>query len=78
MDGLQIFCELASLKNQVKEIELQDNLGQQNFHEDMKEIFEPFADIVRIVSTKTTQFRPPKCVIKQIRTQTLIFGINER
>ena len=28
--------ELASLQDQVKVVKLQDKLGQQNFHEDMK------------------------------------------
>ena len=33
--------ELASLQNQVKVVRLQDKLGEQNFHEDMKKVFEP-------------------------------------
>ena len=34
--------ELASLQDQVKVVRLQDKLGKQNFHEDMKKVFEPF------------------------------------
>ena len=33
--------ELASLQDQVKVFRLQDKLGEQNFHEDMKKVFEP-------------------------------------
>ena len=33
--------ELASLQDQVKVVRLQDKLGKQNFHEDMKRVFEP-------------------------------------
>ena len=33
--------ELVSLQNQVKLVRLQDKLGKQNFHEDMKKVFEP-------------------------------------
>ena len=33
--------ELASLQDQVKVVKLQDKLGEQNFHEDMKKVFEP-------------------------------------
>ena len=33
--------ELASLQDQVKVVRLQDKLGNQNFHEDMKKVFEP-------------------------------------
>ena len=33
--------ELVSLENQVKVVRLQDKLGKQNFHEDMKKVLEP-------------------------------------
>ena len=32
---------LVSLQGQAKAVRLQDKLGKQNFHEDMKKIFEP-------------------------------------
>ena len=43
--------ELASLQDQLKVVRLQDELGQQNFHEDMKKVFE--------LVTKTLE-KPPK------------------
>ena len=32
--------ELVSLQEQVKVVRLQDKLGKQNFHEDLKKVFE--------------------------------------
>ena len=40
-EDLENFEELVSLQNQVKVVRLQDKLGKQNFHEDMKKVFEP-------------------------------------
>ena len=40
-EDLENLEELVSLENQVKYLRLQDKLGQQNFHEDMKKLFEP-------------------------------------
>ena len=39
-EDLENLEELASLENQVKVVKLQDKLGKQNFHEDMKKVFE--------------------------------------
>ena len=41
LEGLQFLNEAVSLQNQVKVVRLQDKLGKQIFHEDMKEVFEP-------------------------------------
>ena len=38
---LQKLNESVSLENQIKVVRLQDKLGKQNFHEDMKKVFEP-------------------------------------
>ena len=38
---LEKLNELVSLQNQVQQVRLQDKLGKQNFHEDMKKVFEP-------------------------------------
>ena len=39
-DDLENLNELVSLENQVNVVRLQDKLGKQNFHEDMKNVFE--------------------------------------
>ena len=41
IEDLQKLDEAVSLQNQVKVVRLQEKLGKQNFHEDMKEVFEP-------------------------------------
>ena len=41
VDDLENLNELVSLENQVKFVSFQDELGKQNFHEDMKKVFEP-------------------------------------
>ena len=40
-EDLEKLNELASLQKEVKAVRLQDKLGKQNFHEDMKKVFEP-------------------------------------
>ena len=40
-DDLKNLEELVSLQSQVKAVRLQDKLGKQNFHKDMKKVFEP-------------------------------------
>ena len=43
-EDLQRLVEPASLQNQVKDLRLQDRLGKQNFHEDVKKVFEPVTE----------------------------------
>ena len=58
IEDLKDLNELVSLQAQVKTVRLQDKLGKQNFHEDMKKVFEPVAksledtsqDITKIIS----------------------------
>ena len=40
-DDLETLNKLVSLENQVDVVRLRDKLGKQNFHEDMKKVFEP-------------------------------------
>ena len=40
-EDLEKLNELVSLQDQIKVVRLQDKLGKQNFHEDMKKVFEP-------------------------------------
>ena len=47
--------ELASLENQVKVVRLQDKLGKQNFHEDMKKVFEPVTKSLENTSENLTK-----------------------
>ena len=46
-EDLQNLNQLVSLESQVKSVRLQDKLGKQNFHEDMKNAFEPVSDTIK-------------------------------
>ena len=46
---------MASLQDQVKTVRLQDNLGKQNFHEDMKKVFEPITKSLEDTSQDMTK-----------------------
>ena len=46
---------LVSLQNQVKVVKLQDKLGEQNFHEDMKKVFEPVTKSLENTSQNITK-----------------------
>ena len=47
--------ELASLQDQVKVVRLQDKLGEQNFHENMKKVFEPVTKSLENTSENLTK-----------------------
>ena len=54
-DDLEKLEELALLQNRVKAVRLQDKLGKQNFHEDMKKVFEPVTKSLKDVSEVVTK-----------------------
>ena len=49
-EDLKNLNELASLQDQVKAVRLQDKLGKQNFHEDMKKVIEPVSKSIESTS----------------------------
>ena len=53
-NGIRVYLknlqELASLQNHVEEVRLQDKLGKQNFHENLRKVFEPVTDTVENTS----------------------------
>ena len=55
VNDLEKLNELASLQDQVKAVRLQNKLGKQNVHEDMKEIFEPVTKTNKDVSEDVTK-----------------------
>ena len=55
IEELEKLTELVSLQNQVQEVRLQDKLGKQNFHEDMKKVFEPVTKSLENTSQKITK-----------------------
>ena len=54
-EDLENLNELASLQDQVKAVRLQDKLGKQNFHEDMKKVFEPVTKSLENSSQEKTK-----------------------
>ena len=54
-EDLENLNELASLQDQVKAVRLQDKLGKQNFHEDMKKVFQPVAKSLENTSQDVTK-----------------------
>ena len=54
-EDLKKLEELALLQNQVKVVKLQDKLGEQNFHEDMKKVFEPVTKSLENTSENITK-----------------------
>ena len=55
VEDLQNLNETVSLQNQVKVVRLQDRLGKQNFHEDLKETFEPITKSLENTSENITK-----------------------
>ena len=54
-NDLEKLNELASLQDQVNTVRLQDKLGTQNFHEDMKKVFEPVTKSLENTSQDITK-----------------------
>ena len=44
---LEYLEELASLKNKVREVRLQDNLHKQNYHQNTTKLFNPLTDAIK-------------------------------
>ena len=55
IEELEKLNELVSLQNRVKVDRLQDKLGKQNFHENMKKVFEPVTKSIKDVSEEVTK-----------------------
>ena len=47
--------ELVSLESEVTAVRLQDKLGKQNFHEDMKKVFKPVTKSLENTSQDITK-----------------------
>ena len=54
-EDLKNLEELVSLENQVKVVRLQDKIGEQNFHEDLKKVFEPVTKSLENTSENLTK-----------------------
>ena len=74
-EHLENINELVSLGDQVKVVRLQDKLGKQNFHEDMKKVFEPVTKSLENTSENLTK-AITETSIKKIKNNLAIENIN--
>ena len=65
---------MVSLQNQVKVVKLQDKLGEQNFHEDMKKVFEPVTKSLENTSENITK----TLTEKSINNNKALENLNEK
>ena len=61
-EDLENIEELASLHNQVEELRLQDKLSEQNFHENIKKLYEPLTDKIKVTSRDITKTVAETCL----------------
>ena len=54
-EDLEKLNEAISLQNQVKEVRLQNKLGEQNYHENTNKFFKPMTDEIKNTSEKITK-----------------------
>ena len=54
-EDLENLEELVSLESQVKAVRLHDKLGKQDFHEDIKKVFEPVTKSLENTSQDITK-----------------------
>ena len=54
-EDLENLNELVSLQDQVKTVRMQEKLGKQNFHKDMKKVFEPVTKSIENTSQNITK-----------------------
>ena len=54
-EDLENLNELVSLQDEVKTVRLQDKLGEQNFHENIKKVFEPVTKSIENTSENLTK-----------------------
>ena len=74
VEDLQNLNEAVSLQNQVKVVRLQDKLDKQNFHEDLKEVFEPITKSLENTSENIT-----KTILEtSIKNNKAISDLNEK
>ena len=73
-EDLENLEELASLENRVKVVKLQDKLGKQNFHEDMKKVFEPVTKSLENTSQDITK----TLTENSIKNNKAIENLNEK
>ena len=55
IEDLKDLNELVTLQDQVKAVKLQDNLGEQNYHQKSEKLFEPMTKAIKEVTKAITE-----------------------
>ena len=55
VEDLQKLNELVSLESQVKAVRLQDNPGEQNYHQNTKNLYKALTDTIKDTSENLTK-----------------------
>ena len=76
VEDLEKLEELASLQNQVNEVRLQDKLGKQNYHYEIKKLQEPTTDAIKnasknIAKTLTETSKENNLALENLNTKLL-------
>ena len=74
VEDLQKLNELILLKDQVREIKLQNKLGEQKYYEDVKKIFRPMTDEIK----NTSENRAKTLTENSINNNKAIENLNEK
>ena len=70
-EDLENLNELVSLQDQVKVVKSQDKLGKQNFHEDMKKVFEPVTKSLENTSENLTKAITETSIKNNLATENI-------
>ena len=77
-DDSENLRKLAPLQRQTKVLRLQDKLGTQKFHYEVKEIFEPVTDTVKQTAQQTIGAVRGKANANALKTENVNKVINEK
>ena len=72
IEDLKHINELISLQIQVKVVGIQDKFDEQNFHKDMKKVFEPVTKSIKDVSEEVTKTMMENSIINNKALENLI------
>ena len=73
-EDLEILLELASIKNQIEEFQVQDNLAKQKLHENIEKVYVPVTDSI----TNTSENLTKTITETSIKNNNAIKNLNEK
>ena len=73
-DHLEKLNNLVSSQNRVRELRLQDHLGKQNFHENIKKVFEP----VTVTTESTSEDLTKTMMLTSEENNKVLENLNDK